>query len=385
MRRSPDIESSRNRLLNRISPFLIFCFLLSGVAVRSHAQANPATPAAQPKGLPEPNNPQLKHRPPVRPEAEAVKGRIHLDVSVTDASGDPVTSLGLSDFTVLDNGQPQKMVSLQFVDGPDEKPESETRILLIVDTVNSRFQDMELSLSGVEKFLRQRKGRLAAPVTVAFFTEAGFQMVSQSTTDGNALADIVHRVRPSVHTIHSSAGQQADAERFLLSVKSLTTIVNKEIREPGRKVLVWTGPGWPIFGGSDAEYSERGHRINFNVLASLTNGLREARMVVCSAGGGPEYSVHDYLKPVKSPYDANAGRLALQVIAVHSGGQTLDPGNGSSPEEQIRGCVRGADSYYSLEFDPPKAKAIGEYHGLKVKVDRPGLTAHTNDAYYGEP
>jgi hypothetical protein len=88
---------------------------------------------------------------------------------------------------------------------------------------------------------------------------------------------------------------------------------------------------------------------------------------------------------VKSPYDANAGRLALQVIAVHSGGQTLDPGNGSSPEEQISRCVREVDSYYSLEFDPPKAKAIGEYHGLKVKIDRPGFTAHTNDAYYGEP
>ena len=41
------------------------------------------------------------------------RGLIHLDVVVTDQSGRPVPGLQLSDFTLLDNGRPLKLLSFQ--------------------------------------------------------------------------------------------------------------------------------------------------------------------------------------------------------------------------------------------------------------------------------
>ena len=50
-------------------------------------------------------------------------GLIKLDVVVTDASGTPIPGLPLRDFTVLDNGEPSRILSFQAFDGVSAKPE----------------------------------------------------------------------------------------------------------------------------------------------------------------------------------------------------------------------------------------------------------------------
>ena len=44
-------------------------------------------------------------------EPDSSDGLVQLDVTVTDQSGSPVPGLKAEDFTLLDNGQPQKLVS----------------------------------------------------------------------------------------------------------------------------------------------------------------------------------------------------------------------------------------------------------------------------------
>ena len=108
-------------------------------------------------------------------------------------------------------------------------------------------------------------------------------------------------------------------------------------------------------------------------------------MEVCSTGGGSEFYVQDFLKPVKTAKDAGSGNLALPVLAVQSGGRTLDSGNGGQMDKQIQNCLADAAPFYSLSFDPPNTKPPGGYHALKIQIDKPGLTARTNTGYYGEP
>jgi hypothetical protein len=50
------------------------------------------------------------------------EGQIELDVSVTDQSGKSVAGLTPTDFTLLDNEQPQKILSFQAVDGKTTNP-----------------------------------------------------------------------------------------------------------------------------------------------------------------------------------------------------------------------------------------------------------------------
>jgi VWFA-related protein len=310
---------------------------------------------------------------------------MRLDLVVTDASGAPVAGLSAQDFQLLDDEHPQKLVSFHAVDGAPGAPSSRVSVLLVIDTVNSGLSDVSAMRQNAEVFLRQNGGKLAQPVTVLLLTDAGFEVVGHTSLDGNSLAQAVHAIHPMLHTIHSAAGGEALLERFQLSGKALGAITAHEVAIPGRKLMIWMGPGWPLLPREEVTYDARSHALNFQALAELTNQLREARIVICSAGGGAEFFVHDYLKLVKSERDVNSANLALQVLAVHSGGLTLDAGNRSATKELLDACMREAGPYYAVSFDPPQPDKAMEYHALRVTVDKPGLAVHTSAGYYAEP
>jgi len=331
-----------------------------------------------------PATPELRQRPAENKTA-VMEGRMRLDVVVTDAAGNPITGLEAKDFRVLDDNQALAMLSFRAVGGTQGKTDSRVSLFLIMDTVNSGLLDIPFMRDEVERFLRQNDGHLTHPVTVVLFTDAGMQLVGKTSLDGNALAEAVHAVKPPVHTIHSAAGGEALVERYQISVKALAMLVAREVPVAGRKMLLWIGPGWPVLRRPDTNFNSHSEEMNFNVIASLTNQLRQARLVVCSAGGGTEFRVADLLKPVKMAKDASAANLAVQVVAIHSGGRTLDGGNRSRPAEQLNGCVQEIGAYYTLTFDPPQGEKAFTYHGLKVTVDKPGVKVNTTAGYYAEP
>jgi VWFA-related protein len=324
--------------------------------------------------------PALKARPQSAPEAGA--GNLHLDVIVTDAAGKPVSGLTAGEFTLLDNKLSQKILSFQTFDDP-KKATAQTQVFLVLDTVNSSVINASSMRSGIEKFLRQNGGHLAQPVTLILMTDAGPRVSGHPTQDGNALADVVHAIDATVHTIHSASGGEANLEKAELSLRGLSIFVNNQISRPNRKMVIWVGPGWPILLESDI-YNARTHQLNFNGLASITNGLRQSRTLLCSAGGGTEFNVHDYLAPPKSVIETLPADLALQVFAIHSGGQTLDPGNGSRFDDLIHSCLSELGPFYRIGYDAPSSRP-NEYHALQLHVAQPGLRVMTIAGYYAEP
>src|SRR5271154_4063019 len=86
---------------------LVFCLLYFTYAHQAGAQA--AGSAGQSQNLPE-SVPQTEAPPqPSARAPSATEGLTHLDVVVTDKSGRPVSGLVLTDFTLLDNEQPEKI------------------------------------------------------------------------------------------------------------------------------------------------------------------------------------------------------------------------------------------------------------------------------------
>ena len=363
---------------------LLLCDIALCVAAGQSSAQDGATTVASATAQAAAHTPELKQRPPATAAEKAApsEGRMRLDVVVTDLTGNPVSGLDGKDFAVLDDGVPQPLVSFQASPGAPDAPVS---VFLLMDMVNSGLVDVSFMRDEVEKFLRQNGGRLAQPTTVVMFTDAGFEMVGKTSQDGNVLADAVHGMKPVVHSIHSAAGAEATIERFQISGKALGSIAAHEVTTPGRKMLIWIGPGWPILRTPEVGYNKRSHELNFDAIASLTNHLREARLVLCSAGGGSAFVVQDLMKPVKSAVEARSGNLALQVLALQSGGQTLEAGNRSRPAEQLNTCMREVGAYYSITFNPPAGEKAFSYHSLRVTVDRPGLKVNTTSGYYAEP
>ncbi len=348
-------------------------------------EPSPSAPSAKPQAVPP--SPELKQRPPATPEEKAAEaeGRMRLDVVVTDKSGNPVTGLDAKDFTLQDDGKPQTIATFKASDGAQGNPDSRVSVFLVMDTVNSGLVDLSFMREEVERFLRQNGGQLPQPITVLLFTDAGFEAVGETSQDGNKLADAVHAIPPQVHTIHSAAGREALVERYQLSGKALAAIAAREATKPGRKMMIWIGPGWPILRANDTNYNARDHELNYDATASLLNQLREARMVLCSAGGGDAFTVQDLMTPVRSPMEATAANLALQVLALESGGRTLDAGNRSHPLKQLNACMQELGAYYTLTFKPPAGEKPFSYRALKVTVAGRGLKVNTNTGYYVEP
>jgi hypothetical protein len=90
-----------------------------------------------------------------------------------------------------------------------------------------------------------------------------------------------------------------------------------------------------------------------------------------------------FLKGASSPQKVQGGNLALQVLAVQSGGRVLNSGNDIT--NLVRSCLVDAKAFYSVSFDPPPGDAPNEYHSLQVKIGKPGLTARTRTGYYARP
>jgi hypothetical protein len=106
--------------------------------------------------------------------------------------------------------------------------------------------------------------------------------------------NVVTQINDHVNSINPAMSTGGALERTQVSVHQLATIAENEAKKPGRKLLVWVGPGWPMLQSRAFQFSERNRRQYFDVIIELTNRLREARIVVYSVspedssmGGGP--------------------------------------------------------------------------------------------------
>jgi VWFA-related protein len=163
-------------------------------------------------------------------------------------------------------------------------------------------------------------------------------------------------------------------------------IAENESRKPGRKVLIWVGPGWPLLTERFFIQSDPSRQNYFHQLVMLTKQLREARITVYNVApivGVTRELYKDYLKPVTEMRKMEIADLALEVQAVNTGGRVLDPGNDLAA--LIQKCQSDIGPYYTVTFEPPQAAAADEFHSLRMQVSGDGRTARTDFGYYDEP
>ncbi|HEY6412385.1 MAG TPA: VWA domain-containing protein [Edaphobacter sp.] len=313
--------------------------------------------------------------------------RLTLDVVVSDRSGKAVPGLQAQDFVVLDNKKPQKLISFEETGGAVQT-EPPVEILLVVDEVNTSFTNVTYVRDQIRKFLLKNGGQLAHPVTLAFFSDAGTQIQDGSSRDGKGLLASFDQHETALRTIRRSAGFYGAEERFQLSLGMLNTLTKRETQIPGRKMVIWVSPGWPLLSGPNIQLSNKDVQGLFHSIVSASTAMRNARMTLYSIDplgvedSGRGFYYEEFLKPVLAPKNAQPANLSLQVLAMQTGGLAL---RGSTDiTSQIQRAVADADAFYTLTVEMPPAEA-NEYHGIEVKVDPPGLTARTRRGYYGQP
>ncbi len=314
---------------------------------------------------------------------------INLDVLATDASGKPISGLQQQDFTILDNNQPQKMSSFEALQGAMADPPVE--VVLLVDLVNTSFSRVAYERQEIDKFLHQNNGQLPYPTTLVVFSDTDTQIQPEPSRDGNKLADLLGSSNSALRIIGRSAGVYGAEDRLKLSFTTLDRLITYEGNKPGRKMLIWISPGWPLLSGPNIEFSSKQQQAFFDWIADFSNALRTSRITLYAVdpiGAGEDnmmrtFYYQSFLKGVRTAKQANSGNLALQVLATQSGGRVLNASNDLTGE--LNACVAEASAYYAMSFDSAPADHVNEYRALTVKVDKSGVKTRTNAAYYGQP
>jgi VWFA-related protein len=371
---------------------LLLCslFPLAGLnqAAAGQATAGQATAGQATQVQPAPASaPPAPSAPAPPTPAAATPGEIHLNVVVTDRSGKPVAGLTAADFTVLDNNQPSKILSFAAYDAPASLPPNPVQVIILFDTVNADFNTVSYTRQQVSSFLRRNGGHLAQPVTLAFLTNTNIDPQGPPSLDGNALASALDSSSSRLRTIGNSAGAYGAIERMEISSRLLDDLLHNETPVPGRKLLIWASPGWPMLDSPSINISLKGQQSIFASIVRLNTELRQAQVDLYSVSQGMPTSetfvYQSFLKGVKKVTQAQIPDVNLKVLAVQSGGLALAPTNDVA--SSLDTCIRDAATYYSISFAPPPADGPDEYHKLDLRLDKPGLTARTNASYYNQP
>ena len=312
-----------------------------------------------------------------------------LDVMVTDKAGHPVTGLQQSDFTVLDDKHPATIQS--FAAHTEQSQDSLEGALIVIDTVNVGFTAVSVARSQLENFLRRDGGHLPFPMLLTLLTNTGLKEIGPSSSDGNVLLAQLDQQKGLLRDLNRSAGFWGATELLSTSINALENVAQYEATTPGRKLLIWISPGWPIFDNPNLIVTDQQHRAIFQQLVRLSTDLRRGQVTVydidplgtADAGSYRTFLWQSFLKPVPKWQQANPGNMALQALAIQSGGQVLNSSNDVAGE--VEKCMQDGAAWYTVTFDGETSEKPDTWHGIEIKVDKPGLTVRTRNGYYAQP
>jgi VWFA-related protein len=324
--------------------------------------------------------------PQAQPASAAANGTIKLDVVVTEKSGPPVGGLQQQDFRVLDNKSPQTITSFKPVTGR----EGPIEVIVVIDAVNTAYSTVAVERTGIDKFLQAEGGHLAYPAALVLFTDKGTQMLGDFSSDGSTLSAALAQAEPGLRINTRSSGFYGAVDRMQLSVRTLGQLVAKEAPRPGRKIILWVSPGWPLLSGPGTQLSAKDQQSIFANIVALSNEMLQARVTLYninplgnaeSIGRANYYK--DFVKGVSKPSQVAIGNLGLPVLAIQSGGLALTFNNDIGA--MLQQCVADAAPYYEISFTPAPVDQRDELHIVDVQTEKPGLTTRTRQLYYAQP
>jgi VWFA-related protein len=329
-----------------------------------------------------PQLPARQNNPPAQPGDI----RINLDVVVIPKSGPPVGGLQQEDFTILDNNVPQTITSFEAIDGRQAPIE----MVLVLDAVNADSEDVAVEREGINRFLEADGGRLAYPTMVVILTDTEIKFAEDFSRDGTAISTALNQRTIGLRNIGRSTGSYGEVARFQISLQGMRQLVEHESGRPGRKIILWVSPGWPVLSGPQHMLDAKQEQQVFGDIVDISTQLREAQITFYTVDplGTTDIVMRTsnwqgYLKGVSKPSQVRRGNLALEVIATQSGGLALNSSNDLAA--QLQECVADTGAYYEIAFDPAITDRPDEYHHLEIDVAGPGLTARTWQGYYSQP
>ena len=356
--------------MNRAPMFIVGFVLLGALTLL-------AADAQQPPAPPPPTTDQ--QLPTFRTGANLVR----VDVTVLDHRGNPVPALKAEDFLIEEDGVPQKVSSLKFIEAngqPDDdvslpirSPEhaaaeaarDDVRVFLL-------FWD-EYSIDQFASSIRAREA-LTKFVSTAFQPTDLVALMDQLTPtdairftrDFRDLGLDVKKLRGRMGVLVPTRSAVEDAQlmrggdirrlraEVTLSALKSAVVFLGTLRE-GRKSVIFFSEG--VRGlGSDA----------ITVMSDVVRAANESNTAI--------YTVDPRGLTARGSSDS------LYLLAENTGGRTIANTNGL--DTALREIVHEASAFYLLGYSSIKNPADGKFHQIRVRVNRSGLEVRARHGYW---
>jgi len=374
-------------LISKKLPYLfVFLLLSSSVIGDFHQSIRAAVSARQ----------SLQNSPP----GVVLKRTTHavvLDVVVTDKTGHSVPGLTKTDFTLLEDGQPQTIATFeaagrsQTTDDPQRTisaPAPEfPQIILLIDEMNTSFKDLAYARYCMGKLLRKNGGQLQQSTGLMALTNEGLRVLHGSTRNGNALWATLDQQHPEIPW-RLKGGVYGASERLNISLGALEKIAAAGEGSAIRRIIVWVSPGLPILSSIAITAESQGNALA--AIRKLSDELLHARVTVYTVDPRGVIEASG-LSTVSDPYsqiasqlnNPNFGDLALQHFAIETGGKSFWGHN--SIDAEVASSISEGTNYYTLSYYPANSLFDGKFRKIAVAVGRPELKSRTRDGYFAIP
>ncbi|HTB97128.1 MAG TPA: hypothetical protein VK716_08985 [Terracidiphilus sp.] len=334
----------------------------------------PAKPGQKPPAKPAAPPPIVVLQPPPPPPMRKIQ--VDFDLAVTDAQGKPQAGITTKDLAIRVDDQPVSAESIHGFAGTADKGEPPVQLYFVLDLVNTTPEEWPVLRAQVAKFLRENDGQLAYPTSLINFLPDELQVQSQPLTNGKGMANALEKMP-------GPAGN-GEFNPFDASLQAMQSILDSLADKPGRKLLIWIGPGWQTPSSLAQSVTARDEDLNWNTLVAITNRLRQERVVLF--GGRDGDSAHgDGSDGLRSAAQMNLANLGLNSMAVRSGGRGfVSQGKDDAYVGEIERDVLEAGPYFRITIMPEHADGEDTYHAVKIAVGRAGLTAQAITGYFNE-
>ena len=349
-----------------------------------------------------------------------------VDVVATDGKGQPVPDLKAADFTLLEDGKPQKISGFNFersdastarvaqIQLPPSvvtnapKFQSNSLNVILFDAANGDFTEQVYAHDQLLKFLNG--AALDRPVAI-FAMQNQLKLLHDFSTDNKSLSAAVAKYRPpaknnNAESMESRASafstrgdyhtSERDIENTLNQLNALAKIL---AGYPGRKNLIWLSESFPLV--LFPETLNQGHMDGQSLRSQIIGPGSQANPAstqqnLVSAAPFKTYAalvkkVSDALMSAQVavyPVDAGAvGRndhLASQHtmsnMAESTGGKAFM--NSNDLVLGLRNGIEDGSSYYTLTYYPENKNWDGLFRRIQVKSSRPNVSLRYREGYY---
>jgi len=320
-----------------------------------------------------------------------------VDVIVTGKDGAAVADLAQDDFTVLEDGQPQRLSGFRLV-RPAVKASAPPRLapnvvtnaphfseatswnIILLDAINTEFSSRAYAHQMLIKYLES--GPAVQP-TAVYGLEQRLVLLHDFTTDTKVLAEAITHYSPGgpehLPTVEAAASPFGRRGSFKAGPRAREVTLNEMLfladalaGYPGRKNLIWLSEGFPMnlypdaLTGAGGDISE-----DYSAMVQqIADAMMRAEVAV--------YPIDAAGVTVNDRFDA---LTTMQSISERTGGKTFFYRN--DLEVGIRTSIDDGSTYYTMDYYPSNRNWNGKFRRIEVKVNRPGVQLQYRRGYYG--